>query len=183
MLVNTFSIVVIFWKRDIEGQPLLAFLCAYARDSILRSSAPFVLRFQEGSTVSRESLEEQIDNQEPGRFSKATLKSTAQNINSTLTKSGHLHGKARKIRSQATPTPGAVAYALFLGYLSGVRGAALLKSEFANLLDCTFEKAIELAEDASRRGWITFKRVGGVIEVLFPKLLNKDEREWIREQG
>lgn len=178
-----FRSLLFFWNRDVEGQPLLALLCAYARDSVLRSAAPFVLCFQEGATVFRESLEEQIDNQAPGRFSKATLKSTAQNINSTLTKSGYLSGKVRKIRSHATPTPGAVAYALFLGYLTGIRGEALLKSEFANLLDCTFEKAIELAEDASRRGWIIFKRVGDVIEVLFPNLINKDEMEWIREQS
>lgn len=181
--LTLFRSLLFFWKRDIEGRPLLALLCAYARDAVLRSTTPFVLRFQEGSTVSRESLEEHIDNQEPGRFSKATLKSTAQNINSTLTKSGHLYGKTRKIRSRATPTAGAVAYALFLGYLSGVRGKALFKSEFTKMLDCSFEKAIELAEDASRRGWIVFKRVGDVIEVLFPNLINKDEMEWIREQS
>ena len=45
------------------------------------------------------------------------------------------------------------------------------------------EKTIELAEQASRRGWITYKRVGDVIEVLFPNLINKQEQEWLREQG
>lgn len=32
-----------FWQRDVDGQPLLAALCAYSRDPILRTSAPFVL--------------------------------------------------------------------------------------------------------------------------------------------
>jgi hypothetical protein len=95
-----------FWQRDVDGQPLLAALCAYSRDPILRATAPFVLGFQEGATVTREGMEEFIDAQEPGRFSKATLKSTAQNINSSWTQSGHLSGRVRKVRARAVATPG-----------------------------------------------------------------------------
>lgn len=172
-----------FWNRDIDGRPLLALLCTVARDSIFRSTAPFILKFPEGATITRESLEEFIDAQEPGRFSKATLKSTAQNINSTWTKSGHLHGRARKVRSRAHPTAGSVSYALLLGYLAGSRGQALFQTEYIKLLDCTFDQAIELALDASRKGWILFKRLGDVIEVLFPNLINQEEMEWLREQS
>jgi hypothetical protein len=95
-----------FWQRDVDGQPLLAALCAYSRDPILRATAPFVLGFQEGATVTREGMEEFIDAQEPGRFSKATLKSTAQNLNSSWTQSGHLSGRVRKVRARAVATPG-----------------------------------------------------------------------------
>lgn len=178
-----FRTLLFFWNRDINGQPLLALICAYARDPIFRATAPFILKFQEGATITRVSLEEFIDNQEPGRFSKATLKSTAQNINSTWTKSGHLVGRARKVRSRANPTAGSVSYALLLGYLSGVRGQALFETEYTKLLDCSFHKAIELAEEASRKGWIVFKRVGDVIEILFPNLINQEELEWLREQS
>ena len=87
------------------------------------------------------------------------------------------------MRHKADPTPGAVAYALFLGYLTGVRGESLFMTEYAKILDCSFERAKELAGDASRRGWIVFKRIGDVIEVLFPNLLNAQEMEWIREQN
>lgn len=178
-----FRALLYFWNRDSNGQPLLALLCSYARDSIFRSTAQFILKFPEGTTITRESLEEFIDAQEPGRFSKATLKSTAQNINSTWTKSGHLYGRARKVRSRANPTAGSVSYALLLGYLTGVRGQSLFQTEYTKLLDCTFDKAIELAEEASRKGWIVFKRVGDVIEVLFPNLINQEEMEWLREQS
>jgi hypothetical protein len=51
------------------------------------------------------------------------------------------------------------------------------------LLDCSLDKMIELAEDASRRGWITLKRVGQVVEVLFPNLITAQEMEWLREQN
>lgn len=178
-----FRALLYFWNRDIDGQPLLALLCTFARDSIFRSTAPFILKFPEGATINRESLEEFIDAQEPGRFSKATLKSTAQNINSTWTKSGHLYGRTRKVRSCANPTAGSVSYALLLGYLTGSRGQALFQTEYTKLLDCTFDKAIELAEEASRKGWIVFKRVGDVIEVLFPNLINQEEMEWLHEQS
>lgn len=177
-----FRTLLYFWNRDIEGRPLLALLCSYARDAILRSTAPFILKFPEGATIRRQSLEQYIDDQEPGRFSKATLKSTAQNVNSTWTKSGHLFGRARKTRTRANPTAGSASYALLLGYLRGVRGQALFQTEYIRLLDCTFDKAIELAEEASRRGWIVFKRIGDVIEVLFPNLINQEEMEWLREQ-
>jgi hypothetical protein len=172
-----------FWQRDAEGQPLLAALCAYSRDSILRATAPFVLGFQEGATITRESMEEFLDAQEPGRFSKATLKSTAQNVNSSWTQSGHLAGRVRKIRTRAVPTPGAASLALLLGYVSGLRGESLFKSDYTQMLDCSFERTIELAEDASRRGWISFKRVGHVVEVLFPNLITAQELEWLREQN
>ena len=178
-----FRALLYFWNRDIDGQPLLALLCTFARDSIFRSTAPFILKFPEGATITRESLEDFIDAQEPGRFSKATLKSTAQNINSTWTKFGHLYGRARKVRTRAKPTAGSVSYALLLSYLTGVRGQALFQTEYVKLLDCTFDKAIELAEEASRKGWIVFKRVGDVIEVLFPNLINQEDMEWLREQS
>lgn len=172
-----------FWQRDVDGQPLLAALCAYSRDPLLRATAPFVLGFQEGATITRDVMEEFIDAQEPGRFSMATLKSTAQNINSSWTQAGHMAGRARKVRAHAVATPGTVSLALLLGYVSGMRGESLLRSDFTRMLDCSFEKAIELAEDASRRGWISLKRVGQVIEVLFPNLITAQEMEWLREQN
>jgi len=178
-----FRVLRFVWKRDVDGQPLLAALCAYSRDHILRASAPFVLGFEQGATVTREAMEEFIDAQEPGRFSKATLKSAAQNINSSWTQSGHLAGRVRKVRTRAVATPGAMSLALLLGYVKGLRGDSLLKSDFTRMLDCSFEKTIELAEDASRRGWISLNRVGQVDEVLFPHLITAQEMEWLREQN
>lgn len=178
-----FRALLFFWSRDSDGQPLLALLCTFARDPIFRSTAPFILKVAEGATVGAESLEEFIDAQDPGRFSKATLKSTTRNINSTWTKSGHLKGHVRKVRSRARATPGSVSYALLLGYLTGRRGMALLHTEYVKILDCSFDRAIELAEVASRKGWIVFKRVGDVVEVLFPNLINQEEMEWLCAQS
>jgi hypothetical protein len=181
--VPIFRILRYFWQRDKKGRPLIALLCANTRDAILKSCGSFILDFDEGKVVTREALEEFIDNKDPGRFSKATLKSVAQNVNSSFTKSGHLTGRAKKIRAKAEATAGSTAFALLLGFLEGSRGEALFSTEYARLLDCPNHRIIELAEEASRRGWIVFKRVGDVMEVLFPNLLTPQELEWIREQN
>ena len=172
-----------FWQRDMGGQSLLALLCAYSRDPLLRMSAPFILSFSEGAVISREALESFIDQKELGRFSKATLKSTAQNLNASWTNSGHLVGRSRKIRSRAVPTPGSVAYALLLGYLNGARGEGLFLTEYVKVLDCSRDRLIELAREASIKGWIVFNRIGNIMEVLFPNILNQQEKEWIRDQA
>jgi len=181
--VTLFRALLYFWRRDQSSQLLVAFLCAYARDAVLRMSAPFVLELPEGAVVSREDTENFFEETAPDRFSKATLKSVAQNINGTWTRSGHLAGHVKKVRIRVQPTSGAVAYALLLGYLAGSRGKELFRTDYMKLLDCSVDRAIELAEDASRRGWLVLKRVGDVIEVLFPNLLTAQEMEWIREQG
>jgi len=173
---------VFLWQREPGGRPLLAFLVAYVRDAVLRSSAPLILGLQDGQPFQRESLEFFIDQLEPGRFSKATLKSTAQNIGGTWTQAGYLHGRVRKTRRFVEATPASVAMALLLSYVSGDRGQLLFESEYMKLLDCQPSQGMELAEAAASRGWINFKRVGSIMEVSFPRLLTEEEREWLVEQ-
>jgi len=178
-----FKSLLFFWKRDPESRPLLALLCAYARDPILRVSAPYILNFSAGNKLKRQDLEHLYEERFPARFSKATLKSLAQNVGSTWTKSGHLSGRVQKTRRTVEPTIGAVCYALFLGYLTGARGAGLFSTEYSKLLDCTVDGGMmELAGQASQRGWLNFKRISNVVDVSFPNLLTAEEVEWIREQ-
>ncbi len=178
-----FRSLLFFWDRDEAGRPLLALLCAYARDAILRSSAPFVLAIDQGDQLEKDLFEQYIDSLEPGRYSETTLDAVASRLMSTWTQSGHLQGRQQKVRVSPTVTPGAVAYALFLGYLRGLRGTALFESEYARLLDCTVERVVGLAEESSRSGWIIVNRIGNVVEVLFPRLLTEQEMEWLHEQA
>lgn len=170
-----------FWLRDKQARPLISLLSAYVQDAILRQSAEYILTLQLGTEARKAEMEKFFERKYPDRFSSAMMRSLIQNIRSTWTQSGHLEGYSIKIRSQAEATPGAVAYALLLGYLTGSRGESLFATEYAGLLNCSTSRSIELAEVASRRGWIVFKRVGTVIEVLFPNLLTEQEMEWIRE--
>lgn len=181
--VPIFRALRYFWQRDLEGQALLACLVAYARDAVLRLSAPFILRMPPGKPLVRQELEQYLDGQDSGRFSQATLQSTAQNVATTWTHAGHLRGVVKKTRAAASPTPGGAALALLMGYVEGARGELLFETEYTKLLDCPPERCIELAEQASRRGWIVCNRIGAVIEVLFPNLLTAEEQEYVREQS
>ncbi len=181
--VPIFRALRFFWQRDPEAQPLLACLVAYARDAVLRSSAPFIWELPRDAPFVRPELEQYLNAQQPGRFRPATLQSTAQNLATTWTHAGHLRGTRNKRRSTARPTVGAAALALLIAWSSGGRGELLFESPYVKLLDCPPEQAIELAEQASRRGWITCNRLGTVIDVRFPQLLTAEEQEYVCEQG
>lgn len=157
-----------FWSRDEAARPLLALLASLARDSLLRDTVPVILATPYGTSICREWLEEQIETLWPNRFSPATRKSSAQNINSSLTKSGHLQGRSKKIRRQPPLTPGAVAYALYLSWLQGDRGELLLRSLYCRLLEAGDERVLELAAQASAKGWIVMRHIDSVIDVDFP---------------
>ena len=172
-----------FWGRDAEGRPLIALSAALARDGLLSSIAPHVWATPLGSTVPRESVEAFMVAKFPDRFSPASLKSIAQNINASLTQAGHLSGRVRKVRQQAKPTAGSVAYALLLGHASGARGPELFQTRFMKAQDAPTGVCIGLAEDAARKGWIEFKRVADVMEVAFPRLIRAEEEAVIREQA
>lgn len=175
--------LVYFWQRDAAGRPLIALCASLARDVLLAEIAPEIIKAPPGATVRRESVEAIIEVRHPGRFSPATRKSVAQNLNATLTQSGHLSGRGKKVRQPAQPTPGSVAYALLLGHATGIRGARLFQTLYMRVQDVPDEQAMALAEDAGRKGWITFKRIGEVMEASFPRLLDANDTRLIHEQS
>ena len=181
--IPIFRNLLFFWERDKDARPMLALLCAVCRDSMLRSTFKIIQSVPENEVLKRETMEDYIDSLEPDRFSKATLKSMAQNINSSWTKGGLLKGRAKKTRSKTNATPASVAFALYLGYLGGVRGPELFETDYIKMTDCNKERAIELAEIASHRGWINFKKIGNVMEIVFPNMITKEEAEWLYEQN
>ncbi|NBB80451.1 MAG: hypothetical protein GVY36_13585 [Verrucomicrobia bacterium] len=180
--IPLFRTLLYFWKREPEGRPLLAALCAFPRDTIFRASHGWIIKFSAGEQIPREKIEERIAEAFPDRFSPASLKSIAQNLNSSWTKTGHLQGRVKKIRAKAKPTPASTAFALYLGYLNGVRGEELFHSPYAKVLDTRPAELMEKAEVASQRGWIVMKRLGNVIEVLLPQLITDEERRCLHEQ-
>jgi len=173
--VPAFRALRYFWQRDENSKALLALLCAYSRDIILRENTSFILDLPAGTIISREDTEDEISLKYGDRFSAAMLRSTAQNINGTWTQSGHLLGKVKKTRTLVEPTPGAVAYALFLGNQDDLRGMNLLTSQYTHLLDNGKERIIDLAEIASAKGWMIWRRLQDVVEVDFPKLKTQED--------
>jgi len=161
------------WDDDIQAQPLLALLCAVARDPLLKGTAEPILAIPTGETVTPTMTTEAVNASFPNRYSPKTLKSTGQNAISSWQQAGLLSGKLHKVRVRAESRPASVAYALLLGYLSGARGEALFQTLWCRLLDTPVHVLHEQAFAASQRGWIEYRHMGDVTEIGFRYLLRK----------
>ncbi len=166
------------WDGDVMAQPLLALLCASARDPLLRATADTVLSVPRGNRVAWQSLSKAVDEHFPRRYNPTTLDAIGQHAASSWLQSGHLRGKLEKIRSQADSKPSSVAYALLLGHLCGTRGEGLFQTVWSRLLDAPPHALHEQAAAASQRGWIDYRRSGNVTEVRFSYLLRGHDREY-----
>jgi hypothetical protein len=170
-----------FWCGDAASQPMLTFLLAAARDPLVRECTPFILAVPIGQQVSPAEIAEDLKQKAPGRFGPKTILATAQRLASSWMQAGFLRGRAVKRRTRPQVAPVVAAFALLLGYLSGVRGKILLECSWAKLLDRSFGEVSDLATEASKQGWLQFKSSGGVVEVTFPGLLKPAEEQAAHE--
>jgi hypothetical protein len=171
------------WDIDAAGRPLLAILCACARDPLLRTSAALVQQTPVGSVLGSGDFAQAMAQAAPGRFSPKTLEGMGIRLAASWTQSGHLVGG--KIRQRAHPvlSPEAAVYALLLGRLAGARGQLLFSTFWTALLDTPKEVVYDLATVASQRGRIDLRRVGSVVDVGFPRLLTPEEEVALRESS
>jgi hypothetical protein len=169
------------WNSDCVGRPMLALLVALARDPLFRSTRGTVLSMRIGETTNRERLEHHLGGIEPERFSPASLRSLAQNINGTWTEAGLLEGRKEKRRVRPKISPEAATLALFLGHLEGRSGQRLFSSAWAEALTLPLDELATLTATAHQRGLLVYLSGGGVQEVRFPGYLAPEEAEWQRE--
>jgi hypothetical protein len=174
--VPLFRVMRRCWYADRHGQAVLALLLALARDPLLRVTAPPVLRMRPGEELARQQVTDALNRVVGSRLSESTLDKVVRNAASSWTQSGHLKGRGRKVRQTVTPTAATTAYALLLGYLAGVRGAALFESLWARVLDAPAGELQHLAMDARRLGFLDMSQSGGVINVAFSRILAPEER-------
>lgn len=159
------------WNVDVEAQPLLALLCAVARDALLRATIDIILNAHPGESVASLAFADSVRAAYPGRFNEAILKKIAGNVASTWTQSGHLSGRTNKTRGLAVCRPVEAAYALLLGYLCDARGEALFQTVWARLLDTSSSVLHDQAFAASQQGWLEYRRTGDVTDVQFSHFL------------
>ncbi len=179
--IPIFRVFRILWPLSEDAQPVLALQMALARDPLLRLSQDLVVDTSLGAQVSREDTEELLKAPDPERFSPASLKSFAQNINGSWTQAGFLKGKARKIRVRPIVSFPNVVFAMYLTYLEGATGERLFRGRWASLLGLSENQLSEQAMVAAQRGIIDFKQSGGVTEVRFTQFLRLEEEQWSYE--
>jgi hypothetical protein len=165
------------WNDEERGQPLLAGLCALARDPVLRASSVTIFASEPGDEVASRDLAAAVGEAFPDSYSEATLSKIGRNTASSWEQSGHLETAARtqKVRRRAVCTPSTTAFALFLGHVEGLADATLFDSVWAQALDQPRARLLDLAAAASQRSLIDFRHSGGITEVKFSELLRPIE--------
>ena len=153
------------WAVDEPGRPLLALLCALARDPLLRATAPAVLELPLGAELVRATFLDSIREAVGPRLNEAVLDKVARNAASSWSQSGHLKGRVRKIRRRVAPTPGSLAFALWMGALEGLAGEALLEGRWVSVLDRTGRELVPFVLEAKQLGLIHARVGGGVTEI------------------
>lgn len=160
-----FRVLRHLWRIDVPGRPLLAMLCALARDPLLRSTAHPVLALSPGEELIRSRFAADIRKSVGTRMNDAVLDKVARNAASSWAQAGHLEGRVRKLRCRIAPTPAAAAMALWLGKLEGRAGLSLLDSDWAAVLDAHGRALLPAALDAKRLGLIHARVAGNVVEI------------------
>lgn len=174
--VPLFRLLRVFWQADEKAHPMLALFTAFARDPLLRVTAPVILNTKESEELARQQLTNALRDSVEHRLNDSTLDKVVRNASSSWTQSGHLEGRARKKRIPARATPVSTTYALLLGYLLGLRGQKLFQTIFARLLDKPEDDLAYLAMDAKRLGFIDIKSSGGMLNISFDAILTENER-------
>ncbi|MBZ4194016.1 MAG: DUF1819 family protein [Candidatus Contendobacter sp.] len=166
---------------DLEALPQLCLVGAYARDPQFRHSFELIRTLRPGEALERSAMEQHLENGFPGRFSPAMKESMARNVNTSWTVGGHLTGKAKKIRRLPESRPLSTAYALFVGYLTGLRGERLLDSAFADLVAANRPSLHAALSLAAARGLFSLKQAAGIVEFDFAPLLTSEEQAYLDE--
>jgi hypothetical protein len=165
-----FRVLRLLAKEQPADLPLLAMLCVYGRDPQLKQSFDLIDSLSPGEALDREAMEAHFEQGFPGRFSDTMKKSLAQNVNTTWTFCGHLVGKSKKKRALPSAGWAASTYAMFVGYLLGLRGEILLSSVFGRLVAATPGQLTDHLATAASRHWLRLRHSGGVIEIDFSRL-------------
>lgn len=161
------------WPDEEKAQPLLAGLCALARDSVFRASSVAITSSSPGEALTSLDLATAVGDHFPDSYGEATLAKIGRNTFSSWEQTGHLKpdGRLAKTRKRAVCRPANVAYAMLLGHVHGYRGQSLFETLWAKALDQPTSHLYELAAAASQRGLIELRHSGGVVEVGFHELL------------
>lgn len=155
------------WSLDDGARPALALEMALARDAFLRGAMPFAAAMAPGEPFSPSALVDFLGRRHAGRYSPASTRSAARNVASSWAQAGILQGALRKTRASLAPRPASLAFALFLGWLEGVRGTLLFSTPWAEIFDADAAALREVATEAGRQGIVRIAAMDDVVEISF----------------
>ena len=156
--------------RDHASLPILALQVAWARDPLLRATTEPVMDAAEGERVETASLAGALEDGFPGQYSELNRDKIARNAASSWTQSGHLAGRAKKVRQRIKPSLTAVTMALFIGDISDYHGAEVFANPWCRLLDLSSDRARSMGAEAHRAGLLNLRAIGEIVELSFPLL-------------
>ncbi|MGP5622228.1 hypothetical protein ACTXPP_07775 [Candidatus Corynebacterium faecigallinarum] len=159
-----------FWDIDPLSRPLLAGLLAFTRDEVLRASFAAIADLPAGSSVTSADFTAAVAAQFGNEMSESTLGKTGRNTGACWTQTGHLTGRAKKVRTEVEVHPAAIAYAAFLGHLAGGRGLGVLDNPWSKILGIAPGRALEALREAHTQGLLDLLVAGNVVDVSFPAL-------------
>lgn len=158
------------WDVDTNARPLIAGILAFTRDGIFRASFSAIQQTPPGGVVTSDDLTKAVIAVYGLDMSESTLGKTGRNTGACWTQTGHLVGRARKVRQSIEAFPAAVAYAAYLGQLAGKRGAGLLDTPWAALLDLPAGAGLDALRRAHTQRFIDLLVAGNVVDVSFPMM-------------
>jgi hypothetical protein len=166
------------WPVDPAARPLLAGLCAVARDAACSKDGVAITGAPPGEILVSGDLADAVAEHFPTSYNASTLAKIGRNTFSSWEQTGHLAqaGRSTKTRTRAICRPADVAYALLLGHLEGTRGRALFETLWTKVLDQPVSHLVDLAASASQYGLLEFRQAGGVLDVGFRELLRPFDR-------
>lgn len=168
--VAVFRVMRRLWDLDAKSRPMLALLCAVARDPLFAGTAPAVVELADGQEFPRVQARSILRRAVGPRLNENILDKVLRNAASSWTQAGLLEGRTFKKRQRVTPTPWAVAFALYLGRAVGFRGGELFKSGWMSLLDASPSEAQLMALEAKRLGLIDLSISADVVDIGLDRL-------------
>jgi hypothetical protein len=159
-----------FWDLDRSSRPLLAGLLAFTRDEVFRASFVAIADLPAGASVTSADFTAAITAQFGSELSESTLGKTGRNTGACWTQTGHLAGRAKKIRTAVNAQPAAIAYAAYLGHLAGGRGLGVLDNPWSQILEIAPGRSLDALRNAHTQGLLDLLVAGNVVDVSFPAL-------------
>jgi hypothetical protein len=158
------------WEVSSPGRPLLAMLCALARDIRFLKTAPVIIALNQGAEFQREPMVKALRTSDSDRLNASTLDKVVRNTASSWSQSGHLVGRTFKMRHRVNATPAAASFAAYIASHAGLRGVEIFRSGWFQIIDTSPTVARSLLLEAKQLGLIDLRIAGDVITLGFDRL-------------